>query len=87
MASTAAGPASERQDTTVPDEDHGVDIPMTMSASVVLTSLPSDATQALAQVDAMDERKGTLTKAFHSLTHSLTVRKARVSEVCRNLIC
>ena len=59
MAS-AAGPTSERQDTTVPDEDHGVDIPMTMSASVVLTSLPSDATQALAQVDAMDERKGTL---------------------------
>lgn len=63
MASAQASTRSrqnERSDSTVPDEDHGVDIPMTMSASVVLTSLPIDAHQALAEVDALDERKVTV---------------------------
>lgn len=43
---------------TVPDEDHGVELPMSMTASVILTNLPRDATQALADVEALDDRKG-----------------------------
>ena len=42
----------------VPDEDHGVDLPMSMMASVILTNLPRDATQALADVEALDDKKG-----------------------------
>ena len=49
---------------TVPDEDHGVDLPMSMTASVILTNLPKDASQALADVDALDDRKGTNTPFF-----------------------
>jgi len=45
-------------ETNVPDEDHGVDLPMSMTASVVLTHLPKDATQALADVEALDDVKG-----------------------------
>ena len=41
----------------VPDEDHGVDLPMSMMASVILTNLPKDATEALADVDALDDKK------------------------------
>ncbi len=44
----------------VPDEDHGVDLPMSMTASVILTNLPKDATQALADVETLDDRKGRL---------------------------
>lgn len=43
--------------TPIPDEDHGGDMPMTMSASVVLTSLPRDAHQALADAEAVDTGK------------------------------
>jgi hypothetical protein len=42
----------------VPDEDPGVDLPMTMSASVILTNLPKDASQALEEVERLDEGKG-----------------------------
>lgn len=42
----------------VPDEDPGVDLPMTMSASVILTNLPRDASQALSEVEALDKGKG-----------------------------
>lgn len=44
--------------TAIPDEDHGVDIPLTMSASVVLTGLPQDAHRALADAEAIDVGKG-----------------------------
>lgn len=43
---------------TVPDEDHGVDLPLSMTASMILTNLPKDATQALADVEALDDKKG-----------------------------
>ena len=33
---------------------------MSMTASVILTNLPKDATQALADVEALDDRKGRL---------------------------
>lgn len=43
----------------IPDEDHGADkLPLTMSASVVLTGLPRDAHQALADAEAIDTGKG-----------------------------
>jgi ubiquitin-like protein ATG12 len=51
-------------DATVPDEDHGVDLPMSMTASVILTNLPKDASQALADVEALDDRKGTTNIRF-----------------------
>jgi len=44
----------------IPDEDHGVDLPMTMAASVVLTGLPQDAHRALADAEAIDTGKGML---------------------------
>ena len=44
--------------TPIPDEDHGAELPWTMSASVVLTGLPKDAHQALADVEAIDAGKG-----------------------------
>lgn len=43
---------------TVPDEDPSVDLPMTMSASVILTNLPKDASEALGEVEALDRGKG-----------------------------
>lgn len=42
----------------IPDDEHGADLPMNMSASVMLTSLPRDAHQALADVEAIDAGKG-----------------------------
>lgn len=42
----------------IPDEDNGSDLPLTMSASVVLTGLPRDAHEALADVEAIDKGKG-----------------------------
>jgi hypothetical protein len=52
------GQVNNNPEMTVPDEDHGVDLPMSMTASVILTHLPEDATQALADVEAMDDVKG-----------------------------
>ncbi len=43
---------------SVSDEDPGVDLPMTMSASVILTNLPKDASEALSEVEALDKGKG-----------------------------
>lgn len=37
------------------------DLPMSMTASVILTNLPKDASQALQEVEEIDDRKG---KAF-----------------------
>lgn len=57
---------------TVPDEDHGVDLPMSMTASVILTNLPKDASQALADVEALDDRKGSspaLSLPFQTALH------------------
>lgn len=43
----------------IPDEeDHDADLPLTMSASVVLTSLPHDAHAALASASAFERPKG-----------------------------
>lgn len=45
-------------DTPIPDDDHGADLPMNMTASVMLTGLPRDTHQALADVEAIDAGKG-----------------------------
>ena len=50
--------ASNTQNAPIPDDKQGADLPMTMSASVVLTSLPRDAHQALADAEAVDTGKG-----------------------------
>ena len=43
----------------IPDEDHGVDLPMTMSASVILTKLPGDTREALErEAERLDGGKG-----------------------------
>ncbi|CAG8033034.1 unnamed protein product [Penicillium salamii] len=48
------------RDAPIPDDDHGADLPMNMSASVMLTNLPRDATQALADVETIDSGKVTV---------------------------
>lgn len=45
-------------DAPIPDDDHGADLPMNMTASVMLTGLPRDAHQALADVETIDAGKG-----------------------------
>lgn len=50
--------SSNADSAPIPDEEQGADLPLTMSASVVLTSLPRDAHQALADVEAVDKGKG-----------------------------
>ncbi|KAF3388409.1 Ubiquitin-like protein ATG12 [Penicillium rolfsii] len=49
-------------DTPIPDDDHGADLPMNMTASVMLTGLPRDAHQALADVEAIDAGKAPILK-------------------------
>ncbi|KAJ5702244.1 Ubiquitin-like protein ATG12 [Penicillium malachiteum] len=46
-------------DGPIPDDDHGADLPMNMTTSIMLTGLPRDAHQALADVEAIDAGKGT----------------------------
>jgi len=42
----------------IPDDNHAADLPLPMSASVILSALPNDAHTALAQVDDMKGLKG-----------------------------
>ncbi|KAI9726687.1 MAG: Ubiquitin-like protein [Cirrosporium novae-zelandiae] len=53
-------PDSSRNVTPIPDEDHVPTVPLTMSASVVLSSLPKDASAALQDVDKMEPKKVTI---------------------------
>lgn len=46
----------------IPDDEHGADLPLTLSASVILTGLPRDAHQALADAEALDSGKGTINR-------------------------
>ncbi|KAL9619728.1 MAG: hypothetical protein Q9160_005659 [Pyrenula sp. 1 TL-2023] len=68
-------PGSSPTAPTVPDEDHGVDLPQTMSASVVLTSLPKSATQALREAEAVDDRK--VEVRFTPLPNAPRLRQSR----------
>lgn len=51
-------------DAPIPDDQHGADLPMNMTASVMLTGLPRDAHQALADVESIDNHKG-MRPIFH----------------------
>lgn len=51
-------------------EDDTGDLPMSMSASVMLTHLPKDASQALKEVEEIDDRKGMFEQAFRILASS-----------------
>lgn len=51
-------PPNNSGNAPIPDDDHGADLPMNMSASVMLTNLPRDAHQALADVESIDSGKG-----------------------------
>ncbi|KAJ5164432.1 Autophagy-related protein 12 [Penicillium coprophilum] len=62
----------------IPDDDHGADLPMNMSASVMLTNLPRDAHQALADVESIDS--GKVTVRFQPLP-SAPILKNRVFKV------
>lgn len=62
-------------DGPIPDDEHGADLQMNMTASIMLTALPRDAHQALADVEAIDAGKGTIgptpnNETAHSPTHS-----------------
>jgi hypothetical protein len=51
-------PPGNTANAPIPDDEHGADLPMNMSASVMLTNLPRDAYQALADVERIDSGKG-----------------------------
>ncbi|KAL6238829.1 ubiquitin-like protein ATG12 [Aspergillus navahoensis] len=73
--------ASNAQNAPIPDDEHGADLPLTMSASVVLTSLPRDAHQALADAEAIDIGKGMdVTVRFQPLA-SAPILKNRVFKI------
>jgi hypothetical protein len=56
-------------DAPIPDDEHGADLPMNMTASVMLTGLPRDAHQALADVEGIDAGKGR-TPIYSAAVHS-----------------
>ncbi|KAL3470740.1 ubiquitin-like autophagy protein Apg12-domain-containing protein [Aspergillus californicus] len=70
--------ASITRNAPIPDDEHGADLPLTMSASVVLTSLPRDAHQALADAEAVDI--GKVTVRFQPLA-SAPILKTRVFKI------
>ncbi|KAJ5495941.1 Ubiquitin-like protein ATG12 [Penicillium diatomitis] len=70
--------SSPRGDTPIPDDEHGANLPMNMTASVMLTGLPRDAHQALADVEAIDA--GKVTVRFQPLP-SAPILKNRVFKI------
>jgi len=58
MDAAATGGNTGAGTAPIPDEAHGADLPLTMSASVVLSGLPRDAHKALADAEAIDTGKG-----------------------------
>ena len=69
MTSQTSPPTNIADDESpaVPDDDRTADLPMSMTASMILTNLPKDATQALADTEALDGRKGKRHKPFKLL--------------------
>jgi ubiquitin-like protein ATG12 len=58
-ASMPVGEEEEEEEEEAEEkEGPGLDLPMTMSASVILTHLPRDASVALAEVEGLDRGKG-----------------------------
>ena len=48
------------------DQQTGADLPMSMTASVILANLPKDASQALQEIDAINDHKGLSLSLFSS---------------------
>ncbi|KAJ6160740.1 Ubiquitin-like protein ATG12, partial [Penicillium chermesinum] len=71
-------PAPKMADNPIPDDEHGADLPMNMTASVMLSGLPRDAHQALADVEAIDS--GKVTVRFQPLP-SAPILKNRVFKI------
>ncbi|KAJ5638310.1 Autophagy-related protein 12 [Penicillium lividum] len=71
-------PDSPNMDAPIPDDQHGADLPMNMTASVMLTGLPRDAQQALVDVERIDE--GKVTVRFQPLP-SAPILKNRVFRI------
>ncbi|EDP49485.1 Ubiquitin-like protein [Aspergillus fumigatus] len=69
---------SNTRSAPIPDDEHGADLPITMSASVVLSSLPRDAHRALADAEAVDT--GKVTVRFQPLP-SAPILKNRVFKI------
>ncbi|KAI9673037.1 MAG: Ubiquitin-like protein [Caeruleum heppii] len=57
---TPTSPGESPTTVPIPDEDHAADLPLTMSASVVLSSLPRDAHAALEQATSTSPKKVTV---------------------------
>lgn len=76
-------------DGPIPDDEHGADLQMNMTASIMLTGLPRDAHQALADVEAIDAGKGTIGPTSNNQTaHSPTQRFAYFESICSSsLMC
>lgn len=64
MTSIPQRPASA-DPAPIPDDDHEADLPLTMTASVVLTSLPRDAHAALAAAGNFEKEKGKCSTIAH----------------------
>jgi ubiquitin-like protein ATG12 len=59
-AAAAENDEPSQEPSSEEDDDEAGDLPMSMTASVMLSQLPKDASQALKEIDALDDRKGTL---------------------------
>lgn len=59
-SSLAQLPATATNEAPIPDNEHEADLPLTMMASIVLTSLPRDAHAALASAGGFEKDKGEL---------------------------
>ncbi|KAL4978803.1 ubiquitin-like protein ATG12 [Aspergillus desertorum] len=70
--------ASNTQNAPIPDDEHGADLPLTLSASVLLNSLPRDAHQAMSDAEAIDT--GKVTVRFQPLA-SAPILKNRVFKI------
>ncbi|KAJ5773075.1 hypothetical protein N7457_007971 [Penicillium paradoxum] len=78
QSQSSGTPSPNPANAPIPDDDHGADLPMNMSASVMLTNLPRDAHQALADVESIDA--GKVTVRFQPLP-SAPILKNRVFKV------
>ncbi|KAJ5383606.1 Autophagy-related protein 12 [Penicillium concentricum] len=78
QAQSSGTPSNSSANAPIPDDDHGADLPMNMSASVMLTNLPQDAHRALADVESIDS--GKVTVRFQPLP-SAPILKNRVFKV------
>ncbi|KAJ5826133.1 Autophagy-related protein 12 [Penicillium riverlandense] len=75
---SSESPSPQPGSAPIPDDEHGADLPMNMTASLMLTGLPRDAHLALADVEAIDT--GKITVRFQPLP-SAPILKNRVFKV------